>query len=320
MNAAAAPPVFDRRSFPPTAQIASWCAADGWALRWIRWGAPDAEPRGSLLFVGGRGDHAEKYLEAFEDWRRAGWHVETFDWRGQGGSGRLSADPHVGHATDFGPWVDDIAGFVADWRARTPGPHMLVAHSMGGHLVLRALGEHRLDVDAVALVAPMLGFLAPYPNGLGRVVAQFMARLGRPDRPGWKVSEKPGEKIGRRITLLTHDADRYADELWWQQHDPKVALGPASWTWIAAAYRSFQRLAAPGFLEGVSTPICILATRADKLVSFKAIEQAAARLPHARLHVYGDEAAHELLREADAIRSDALARIDSFFRESGNRA
>jgi aspartyl-tRNA(Asn)/glutamyl-tRNA(Gln) amidotransferase subunit B len=45
------------------------------------------------------------------------------------------------------------------------------------------------------------------------------------------------------------------------------------------------------------------------------VTQIAARLPDARLHVYGREAAHEILRELDPVRLDALGRIDRFLDE-----
>ena len=56
----------------------------------------------------------------------------------------------------------------------------------------------------------------------------------------------------------------------------------------------------------------ILATDRDQLVSFKAIARAAERLPHCELVRFGEEARHEILREADPVRLAALARIDAF--------
>ena len=64
----------------------------------------------------------------------------------------------------------------------------------------------------------------------------------------------------------------------------------------------------------MTTPILILATRQDRLVSSGAIEAAAAALPKARIE-WIDEAAHEILRESDPIRLDALRRIDAFLAE-----
>lgn len=304
-----------RRAIPATATQATWAAPDGWPLRVLAWAAPDAEERGSLLFLGGRGDHYEKYLESFEHWRGRGWRVESFDWRGQGGSGRLCDDPHVGHADDFALWVDDLAAYFAEWRARAPAPHVIIGHSMGGHLLLRALAEKRIAPDTVVLVAPMLGFTAPFPNWLGQRVASLMTRMGDPARAAWRVSEKPGSPPGMRQKLLTHDPGRYADEQWWREQNPALLLGPASWRWVEQSYASFRGLARPGLLEGVDTPLLILAARDDGLVRTAATQRMARRLPHAQIHVYGAGAAHELLREADAVRDDVLARIDRFVEE-----
>lgn len=309
--------LFDRRSIPDTATVDHWTAQDGWPLRRLLWSAPDGAPRGSILFVGGRGDHFEKYLESFEDWRQRSWCVESVDWRGQGGSGRNAPDPHVGHVEGFALWIDDIAAYFADWQARTPAPHIVIGHSMGGHLVLRALAEARIAPDAAVLVAPMLGFTAPYPDWVGQKVGALMCRIGDPARAAWKISEKPGSPLKMRQMLLTHDADRYADEHWWRVAVPETALGPGSWRWVERAYTSFIKLAQPGVLERIATPLLILAASSDKLVSAKATIRDAARLPNATCHAYGPEAAHELLREADPVRGDVLARIDAFLDSQG---
>src|SRR3546814_5697448 len=70
-----------------------------------------------------------------------------------------------------------------------------------------------------------------------------------------------------------------------------------------------------GAIERIAVPLLILAARTDRLVSTPAIERIAARIAGARLHVYGREAAHEILRELDPVRLDALARIDRFLDE-----
>ena len=311
-NSPAAGPGFDRRAIPASAQISVRHGADGWPLRSLVWGAPDQSGRGAILFLGGRGDHFEKYLEAFEGWRGGGWQVESVDWRGQGGSGRVGRDPSVGHIESFGQWVDDIADYVTHWQARTTDPHVIVGHSMGGHLILRAMAQRRIAPDAAVLVAPMFGFTSPYPDWIGLALAKLMMRLGAPDRAAWKVSEKPGTPMRLRQLLLTHDNARYEDEFWWRSHDTGLEIGPASWQWVAQAYASFIGLAQPGAVEAIAVPTLFLVASADKLVSAKATEALAARMPNASKHVYGKDAAHELLREVDAVRDDALARIDDF--------
>lgn len=281
----------------------------------IDWRPPAGSPRGAILFMVGRGDAYEKYLETYEHWRARGWQVSAADWRGQGGSGRLGADPHTGHVDDFGRWLDDLAALWREWAAEHPGKRVAAGHSMGGHLVLRAAAERRLDPapDGLVLSAPMLDVLPEgVPLPLRRGLARVMTACGDPRRAAWKWSERPGEVPPGRQLLLTHDDARYADELWWREHRPELAMGPGSWGWVAAALASTARLERRGALENVDLPVKIVATSADRLVGPRAIRRAAARLPRCELTMFGAEARHEILRENDAVRDKALAAIDAF--------
>lgn len=304
---------FDRRAIPAHARETHWQAADGHAIRRIDWPARAATPRGSILLLPGRGDHYEKYLETCEDWHREGWHVTAVDWRGQGGSGRLGKDATTGHVRDFAVWLDDIEALWRDWCARTPAPHVLAGHSMGGHLALRAVAERRVRPAALVLVAPMLGMAGPpLPLPVLQAIAGIMTRIGAPTRPAWKWSEKPGEIPAAREALLTHDPDRYADELWWREQRPELVMGPGSWGWVERAYASSRALFARGVLESVTVPVLMVATTADRLVKFAAIAMACARMPDCELVRFGPEARHEILREADPVRGRAMAAIADF--------
>ncbi len=307
----------NRRAIPDAASESVWHLSDGHAVRRIDWpgkgiGAKAGE-RGSILFLPGRGDHYEKYLESLEEWHRDGWRVTASDWRGQAGSGRLGKDAVTGHIEDYAIWIDDLAHLWENWVAETNGPHVLIAHSMGGHLALRALIEKRIAPDAVVLSAPMLGFQTPpLPLVMLHGVARMMVALGEPTRQAWKWSEKPGEIPAGREMLLTHDRERYADEQWWRDERPELVMGPASWRWVERGYASLRILEEAGAMEGVETPVQILSTSIDKLVSHAANVRAAERLPKGELVLFGEEAHHEVLREVDEVRGRAMREIAAF--------
>lgn len=219
----------------------------------------------------------------------------------------------TGHVDDFATWIGDLAGLWRAWTANTPGPHILAGHSMGGHLALRAMAEGAANPDAAILSAPMLGFTAKaVPAAVLHFAARMMCALGDRRRPAWKWSEKPGEVPASRIDLLTHDVDRYDDELAWRAGRPELVMGPGSWGWVERAYASMRLLETPGLLERVQAPVLIVATDHDRLVDFEAIARAAKRLPHGELVRFGAEAHHEILREADPVRDRALSAIDRF--------
>lgn len=302
----------DRRIIPLHASESMWMAPDGWPLRRLDW-SKSSNARGSILFLTGRADHYEKYLEAIGRFVANGWRVTSFDWRGQGGSGRLLPDPTVGHIDDFSCWVDDLAAFWRDWKAQCPGPHVIVAHSMGGHLTLRALAEQRIDPTAIALCAPMLGLRSGvFPTFLLHPIARLMKAIGDPNRPAWKA---PHEEMGAgsmRQTNLTHDLARFADEIYWQTQHPELRLGPPSWQWVERAIASTRMLKSADILKSITAPTLILVSQYDRLVDAKRIERDAGLLPNAELALFGHEAAHELLREQDYVRNKCHDLIDGF--------
>ena len=297
-----------RRSIPDDASFSSWHAADGWAHR--RYDRRHPAPRGRILIQGGRADIVEKYFETIDHLHGQGWSVTTFDWRGQGGSGRLADDPHVGHAADFRVFLDDIAAFWREWRAEAEGPAVLMGHSMGGHLVLRALLEGMVDPAAAVLVAPMVRIRSPLGAGIGaRLANMFAART--PMAAAWKA--RPDQRsAGHRQRLLTHDVARFADEAYWYGQKPDLLLGPPSWAWIREAFAAGAALEADARIDTLAVPILMLVADHDGLVDPRAALRVAARLPDATLVRFGAESAHEILREQDAVRLRAYAAIDDF--------
>ena len=298
-----------RRDMAAESRLSCWVAPDGWRHRRFDWVHPDS--RGRILVQGGRADIIEKFLETFAHLYAQRWSVTAFDWRGQGGSGRLSDDPRVGHATSFDPWVADLTAFWRAWRAEGEGPAVLLGHSMGGHLALRAMLDGGVDPDAAVLVAPMIGVHSPLGVGIGTRVVRMLTRFGDPARAAWKV-RGDAKSAGHRQQLLTHSVDRYGDEAYWYARDPSLLLGPPSWAWVLEAFVSGARLQADPRLATLAVPILMLLADADGLVDSRAAMRLAEKLQHVEMVRFGPESAHEILREDDAVRLRAYALIDAF--------
>jgi lysophospholipase len=290
--------MLDRRRHPPGLAFTGWRARDGWTLRAYDWPAPTS--RGRLLFLGGRGDFAEKYIEAMAHWRANGWSVTGFDWRGQGGSGRTGRDPLVNHLDSLDPLLDDLAAFV-DARPT----QVAVAHSMGAHLLLRLLADKRARFDAAVLSSPMLGLRAgPLGTPAIAAIAAAASRAGRGERRVWEGDA--GNVRGR----MTSCPERQADKVWWKTTRPEIASGAPSWGWTRAACTSMATLRT-GALAAVDTRALLLVSQRDPIVSPRAVARAARILPLGQLELLPGRG-HELLREADPIRHRVLARIDQF--------
>ncbi len=303
------------REIPKEATESWWQAEDGWEIRRIDWPSMGSgkKPRGSLLFLPGRGDHYEKYLETLHYWAEQGWKVTSIDWRGQGLSGRMVENRNMGHIDDFSTWIADLRFFWTRWKAESLGPHVLAAHSMGGHLAMRALVEGAVDPQATMLSAPMLGIKSSgLPISWTHAFTKWMVRRGKGETLAWKESEKPMSPMSLRRKILTHSKRRYDDEMFWWEKRPDVKLGPPSWHWLERSIASTRMLDEAGRLESVNCPILLMAAKVDQLVSTKRIIADDKRLPNSQLLCFGVEAAHELLREEDGVRDQCLNAMGDF--------
>ena len=305
--------LIDRRhTLPPGGETHWLTMADGARLRAMRWaghGRSSILGRGSILLLTGRADFIEKYSETLHDLLALGWDVAALDWRGQGLSGRMGKTPMHGHVTNFHIWRQDLAEVMVWFHAACPAPHHAMAHSMGGHLLLHHLAGHPESLCRAVLLAPMLGLQAP-PFGLcvSAAIARLMVMAGRGG--DYVMGGGPyGTGADVRQPLLTSDPTRFADEQWWVQQTPALALGSPTWAWLAAAAGSIK-----GFDAGsLSTPLLVLMAEHEGLVDNKATRRVLDG--HAELEsVTG--AAHEILRERSDIRAMALARINAYLQAS----
>lgn len=294
-----------RRMIPAGMTFASFQARDGWPLRSVRW-APAGKPRGSLLFLGGRADFVEKYLESLGHWHEAGWSIAGFDWRGQGGSGRFLADRTICHMPSLDPLLADLGHYLEAWLAEAPRPRVIVAHSMGAHLTLRRLAEDAGGIDAVVLASPMIGIgVKGLPTAAIGAIARTAGWLGQSERRIWR-----GGDLGDTGARMTSCPDRRADKNWWKTTCPEIASGTPSWGWVRAACASIARLDEAA-MAGVTTPALFLVSDDDPVINVGAVRRAATILPRGELMTLPGPG-HELLREADSRRLPVLARIDAF--------
>lgn len=303
-----------RHSLPAGGTLAMRVMRDGWPVRTIFW--PGRDPaRGSILLMTGRGDFIEKYTETVHDLVDAGWGVATFDWRGQGLSGRLGDAPEKGHCDSFEPWLADLDELTAWFHAALPGPWVAMAHSMGGHLLLRRLAAGDGGFARVVLLSPMLGMRAPPVGpGVARWLARLMVWLGRGNAyvagGGPRIKAAPGSL---RQRLLTSDPERYADEAWWATRDPGLSMGSPTFGWLDAAFRSLALLRAG--LHRVMTPVLIMIPGTDLLVDNAATRRVQPLLTGSQL-ISVPGAGHELLREASDTRAQVLAQATDFLMQA----
>jgi len=293
-----------RHRLPDAAEQSHVMMPDGWPVRVVHLPQRD---KGHILILTGRADFAEKYAELLHDLADAGWGATIFDWRGQGLSRRVGKTPQHGASPGFQVWLRDLATMI-DWaREHSEGPLQAMAHSMGGHLLLRHLAAGGGGVARAVLLAPMIGLKAqPLGAGIGRMVAATQVVRGRGDDYVWGGGPwQPGQPGEQRQIWLTSDVERFRDESWWIGHYPALALGSVTWGWLDDAFGSIAALTSAGVAEAITTPLQFQIPANDGLVDSAAARRFAARVPGAQTRVH-DRAGHELLRETDAVRDAVL--------------
>lgn len=300
-----------RRQVPAGVAFEMIAAADGWPLRVASWPGSEAG-RGTAILLHGRREFIEKYYETVADLQDRGYAVVTMDWRGQGLSGRLLTDRQKGHIASFDTFVADLKCLVRWAMARGAGPYLLVGHSMGGHVVLRYLGEQPADIAAAVVVAPMTGIsFAPLPEGAARLITQTACGLGFAER--YAPAQGPYSPAARRAEagLLTSDLDRLEDEIVACAANPDLALGGITYGWLQAALCSIDVLRSPGFAEAISTPLLAITAGQDRVVKNRDTRRFIKRLGQGRLIDILD-ARHEIFKERDDLRAWLWAAFDGF--------
>ncbi len=288
---------------------------DGKPLRFARWSATRGSRRGTIVLVHGRGEYIEKYFEVISDLRRRGFAVATLDWRGQGGSARLLANPHKGHIWDFAEFDKDLTRFMKEIvLPDCPPPFVALGHSMGGAILLRNAGQRGSWFDRMVLAAPMIAIdnrKAGYPGWVVRSYAEAgcLVGLGSAFVPGG--SDLAAERQPFEDNELTSDRERFQRNKSVLEVAPNLGLGSATVGWLRAAYRAMARLREPGYAYRVEVPMLLLAAGNDRIVSTRAIEEFGVRLK-VGTHILLPGSRHEILQESDAIRQRFWAAFDAY--------
>ncbi len=297
---------------PDGGQIVWREADDGVRLRLGAWVAPQA--KGTVLLFPGRTEYIEKYGKIIEELMAESWSVAALDWRGQGLSDRLDDDTRLGHVAAFIDYQRDVA-VLTNWvdELNLPGPRVLLAHSMGGCIGLRALVDG-LAVTRAVFSAPMWGIRMPaYARPLTYVIPPVARILKRENvfAPGTTPTNYVTE-TGFETNMLTTDRETYE---WLGRHAssaPEFALGGPSVQWVGSATREIDRLFAA---QRPSVPCLTFVGSDEQVVSIDAIRKFHADWTAGELRMV-DGARHEVMMEAPPIRKRFLSEMLEFFAAS----
>ena len=174
----------------------------GIRLRYASWQSSLRDRRGTVCIFPGRTEFIEKYFEAVGELRRRGFAVAVLDWRGQGGSSRLSRNPLKGHINDFAEYEDDLAHFMrAVVLPDCPTPYFALAHSMASTVLFKVSTKRGCWFNRMVMLAPMVKVLGlPVSQKLCANLADGLTLVGLGQADRCRVANRNiGRAIGSRV-------------------------------------------------------------------------------------------------------------------------
>jgi lysophospholipase len=275
-------------------------------IHYRTWDVPNA--KGTVVLVHGASESMSVYMEMVYNLAEKGYNVYMMDQRGHGHSGRMTKDPGMLHVDKFTDYVDDLETFVD--KVVKPNGHAkynVMGSSMGGQVAVQFALRRPAEVERLVLSTPMLAIKFPMdlPTRAAQTMAMVMkwAGLGKeyapsehaPPDEGWETRPDGRQKVAWQMRLQQQSVDKLVDG--------------ASNTWVEqsanATYRSWPHL------QKLKMPVLILKAGKDTRIQNGALDQAAQRIPNAKLITYPD-AQHGIVRGDDAVRDPYLRDIFEF--------
>ncbi|MCB1463369.1 MAG: alpha/beta hydrolase [Nitratireductor sp.] len=298
---------------PPNPISGTVRTRDGITLRYAHWRTARPPAKGTVIILHGRTEFIEKYYETIQDLREAGYEALTFDWRGQGGSDRLLANPRRGHVESFDQYVMDLDTILKEIALPDcRGPLFILAHSTGGLVALTAAPALGNRIERMVLTSPLIGFGEfGLSSGTLRFVTGLMCTAGLGSIPFSRKSSNADALRDFASNQVTSDTKRFTrNSEFLIEHDELAIDGPTA-GWLFAAGQAMRRIHDPDFIASISVPTLLISAGSDTVVSNRAIEDYGKRLRSGRaVQVAGSK--HEILQERDVLREQAMAAIKAF--------
>jgi lysophospholipase len=286
----------------------------GARLRTATFPAPSDADRGRVcVLLNGQTEFVEKYFEVIDELRGRGFGVVTMDWRGQGGSARTLRDSLKVHVADFTEYDEDLETLLHDVVSPlSERPPIGLAHSMGGHNLLRTLHAKPGRFACAVLCAPMIAISTRgQPAWLARTVTASMALGG--GSSGWVfgMAGRDPLKLTFASQIVTSDPARFQRAKDLLAQNPNIRLAGPTWGWLEAAFRSMRKMRAHRYAAAIATPTLIIGAGKDRICISRAAKVFASHMPEGH-YVEIEGAEHEILMEQDGYREQFWKAFDDF--------
>jgi lysophospholipase len=294
----------------------------GHLLRYTCFRSLNRNPKGTVLFLQGRGTFLEFYRALIAPLLERDLDVWMYDLSGQGGSTRLlegsAHDPqtvqYMQHVDSFDFYLDDLQAFIQNvFLPQSEGPLYLGGYSTGGHIGLRYLQKYSdVPFKKAFMISPLLALKLPLPDPCFSCLfwsASFFLNLEK--YVAGKTHEDAIFTMSFEENPYTGDKESYEEmqELC-MQYRPYV-MGGISYGWLKAATNSLKSLWEEQALQAIQIPVFIATGEADQVVDIRYNLSFANQLKRSK-HVIYPKGRHEIFRETPAIRQQWWSDFEEF--------
>jgi lysophospholipase len=269
-----------------------------------------------IVMVNGRTEASIKYQEVFYDLFRQGYDIYAFDHRGQGMSGRIAFDKHMGHVEDFQDYIEDMDTVLQHFPLSRYSHKYLLGHSMGGAITTRYLQTFPdSGFDAAVLSSPMLGiYMHPLLQHVASPISKMMTSFS--SKPTYSPGQSGYSVEAFEENALTHSQTRYSWSMGLNEQIEQIRMGGPTNQWVAQALHA-SKLCIQHATD-IKIPLLLMQAENDTVVSNQAQNQFMQNLAKTDLttkKVMLLDSYHEPLLESDIIRNQALSEILNWYRK-----
>ncbi len=270
-----------------------------------------ANPRGVIVISPGKGEPAIKYAEIVYDLKNTGYDMFVIDHRGQGLSDRVIEDTTKSHVEDFGFYIDDLENLITNFvKPQNYLKSALIAHSMGGPIVVGFLERNPKLFNKVVLVAPMMKIdTKPYPELIALNYARALDVLGKSNEyaPTQKPYD-PSEKFEANTETQSRIRFELNKEL--EKKNPEIILGGTTVHWVRTNLEWTGRLRRKKNV--LQVPTLIIQASKDEWVKPEGQTATCDASPKMCQIQVIEGAKHEIFNETDIYRDLGLQMIREF--------
>jgi len=232
----------------------------------------EAGPRAApgVLFIHGWSLSSSSWQQQFSSELADDFHLVALDLRGHGNSGKPWSTASY---TDSQIWADDIAAVIKATGLQKP---VVVAWSMGGHVIMDFIKHYSADALAGVVFVGSTGGMQPFPPPDEKTIAEF-ARLGP-----LSMSADAGDRLEAGRAFVDGMVQAPVPQA---IRDREVAATLALPPYARAAMMG-RDLDNADMVEQLTLPVLFLMGDAERTASPQAVTELVTRIPNAQLTVY----------------------------------